>query len=66
MLMLNAATSIITEAPGYNPEHLAVTSCRKAHIRFNKSLELQVDGEVAGRTRELLIEVLPGAFQIIC
>ncbi|NCU36314.1 hypothetical protein EOM75_09915 [Candidatus Falkowbacteria bacterium] len=66
MLLLNAAASIVTEAPGYHPDHLEVTSCRKARIRFSKQLELQVDGEVAGRTRQLDIEVLPGAVKLIC
>jgi diacylglycerol kinase family enzyme len=66
MLLLNAATSIVTEAPDYHPDHLEITSCRKARIGFSKQLELQVDGEVAGRTRQLDIEVLPGAVKLIC
>jgi diacylglycerol kinase family enzyme len=66
MLIFNAAASIVTEAPGYHPDHLEVTTCRKAHIRFSKSLMLQVDGEVAGHIRQLYVEVLPGAVKLIC
>jgi diacylglycerol kinase (ATP) len=48
-----------------NSEYVEVISCTSAYIRTSKKTTLQVDGEVIGKTREIRIEILKQALNMI-
>ncbi len=64
MLLLDAATSIINEDPDYDPKALDVISCKKASIGFDTQEVWQVDGEPAGETDAIDVEVVSGAVKM--
>ena len=64
--LLYAVSSIISEEPDYDPEHVEMVSCSSATIKLDKPEILQVDGELAGKVKRVDVEVLPGNVQMIC
>lgn len=46
-------------------EFVEVISCEKAVVQTSKKTTLQVDGEIIGKTKEITVEILPGALTII-
>ena len=46
-------------------EYVEVISCEKARIRTAKSTTLQIDGEVIGRVREIVISIAPKQLKVI-
>jgi diacylglycerol kinase (ATP) len=46
-------------------EFVEVFSCKQAVVQTSKKTLLQVDGEVIGKTREIVVEVLPKAITLL-
>lgn len=46
-------------------EFVEVISCKKALVKTSASTTLQIDGEVIGRTKEIVVEILPAALSVI-
>ena len=44
---------------------MKIISCKKAKVRLENEMTVQVDGELIGKHKELNIEVIPGAVRII-
>jgi diacylglycerol kinase family enzyme len=42
-----------------------VFSCRKAVVQTSKKTMLQIDGEIMGKTKEITVEILPKALDVI-
>ena len=46
-------------------EFVEVFSCKKAVIQTSKKTTLQIDGEIIGKTKEITVEILPKALNVI-
>ena len=46
-------------------EFVEVFSCKKAVLQTSKKTTLQIDGEIMGKTKEITVEILPKALNVI-